>query len=243
MPARVKAFLLHLAISASIAFLSILLVFQIWYPAPLHTALGVTHIFLLLLLVDVILGPLLTLLVFEVGKKTLFIDMTVISCLQLAALSYGLWTMAEGRPAWLVFNVDRFDVVTVVDIDTRRLEEASTEYREASWHGPRWVGAVKPDDPTQRSKILLEATLGGSDVAQRPNLYWPLEELAEVIQQRAQPLAKLNDFNTATTVRSTLQNWPSAAAWVPLMARTKPMVVLLGENRSDVIAIVELAPW
>ncbi|RRV79662.1 TfpX/TfpZ family type IV pilin accessory protein [Stutzerimonas stutzeri] len=243
MPARVKAFLLHLAISVSIAFISILLVFQLWYPAPLHTALGVTHIFLLLLLVDVILGPLLTLLIFKAGKKTLFIDMTVISFLQLAALSYGLWTMAEGRPAWLVFNVDRFDVVTVVDIDTRQLEEAAPEYREASWRGPRWVGAIKPDDPIQRNNILFEASVGGSDVAQRPNLYCPIEKVAESIQQRAQPLAKLNNFNAAVTVRSTLQNWPSAAAWVPLMARTKPMVVLLGQNRSDVIAIVELNPW
>ncbi|WP_312592388.1 TfpX/TfpZ family type IV pilin accessory protein [Stutzerimonas nitrititolerans] len=243
MPARLKAFLLHLAASALVALLALLLVFKLWYPTPLHAALGVTHIFLLLLLVDVVLGPLLTLLVYKVGKKTLIMDLAVIACLQMAALGYGLWTVAEGRPAWIVYNVDRFDVVTVVDIDTRQLNEALAQYRNAPWNGPKWVGAIKPDDPERNNNILFEAVQGGSDIAQRPNLYLPLTEMAEAMRQRAQPLGKLNDFNDAAAVRDALQSWPSAAAWVPLMARAKPMVVLLGENKSEVIAIVELAPW
>lgn len=243
MPARIKAFLMHLAASAVIALLAILLVFHIWYPAPLHEALGVTNIFLLLLLVDVVLGPLLTLLVFKVGKKTLFMDLTIIGCLQLAALGYGLWSVAEGRPVWVVYNVDRFDVVAAVDIDARHLNEVPIQYRNASWSGPQWVGAARPDDTEQGNTVLFEALQGGSDIAQRPNLYLPLTEMAEAMRQRAQPLEKLNDFNNAAAVRDALQSWPSAAAWVPLMARVKPMVVLLGENKSEVIAIVELAPW
>jgi len=243
MPTRMKAFLLHLAVSALVALLAVLLVFRLWYPAPYHEALGVTHIFLLLLLVDVILGPLLTLLVFEAGKKSLVMDLSIIAALQLAALGYGLWTVAEGRPAWIVYNVDRFDVVTAVDIDTRQLDEALIQYRSASWTGPRWVGAVRPEGSEQSNSILFESVQGGSDIAQRPNLYSPLTEVAEAMRQRAQPLEKLNDFNDAAAVQDTLQNWPNAAAWVPLMARAKPMVVLLGENKNEVIAIVELNPW
>lgn len=243
MPARLKAFLLHLAASVLIALLALLLVFNLWYPTPLHEALGVTHIFLLLLLIDVILGPLLTLLVFKVGKKTLIMDLAIIAALQLAALGYGLWTVAEGRPAWIVYNADRFDVVTVVDIDTRQLGEAHAQYRNAPWTGPRWVGATRPDDIEQRNSIIFEAVQGGYDLAQRPNLYQPLAEMTQAIRQRAQPLDKLNDFNDATAVRDALQNWPEAVAWVRLMARAKPMVVLLGENKSDVIAIVDLNPW
>ncbi|WP_312512360.1 TfpX/TfpZ family type IV pilin accessory protein [Stutzerimonas nitrititolerans] len=243
MPARLKALLLHLAISAFIALLALLLVFKLWYPAPLHDALGVTHIFILLLLVDVIIGPLLTLLVFNVGKKTLFMDLAIIGCLQLGALGYGLWTVAEGRPAWIVYNIDRFDVVTVVDIDSRQLDEALAQYRNTPWNGPQWVGAIKPDDPERNNNILFEAVQGGSDIAQRPNLYRPLEEMVETIRQQSRPLAALNDLNDSATINDVLYKWPDAAAWVPLMARVKPMVVLLGKNKSDVIAIVELAPW
>jgi len=242
-PARLKAFLLHLAFSTTMALLAMLLVFRLWYPAPLHDAQGVTNIFLMLLLVDVVLGPLLTLLVYKVGKKSLITDLAVIACLQMAALGYGLWTVAEGRPAWIVYNVDRFDVVAAVDIDARHLNEVPNQYRNASWSGPQWVGAARPDGTEQGNTVLFEALQGGSDIAQRPNLYLPLTEMAEAMRQRAQPLGKLNDFNDAAAVRDALQSWPSAAAWVPLMARAKPMVVLLGENKSEVIAIVELTPW
>jgi len=142
-PARLKAFLLHLAFSTTMALLAMLLVFRLWYPAPLHDAQGVTNIFLMLLLVDVVLGPLLTLLVYKVGKKSLITDLAVIACLQMAALGYGLWTVAEGRPAWIVYNVDRFDVVAAVDIDARHLNEVPNQYRNASWSGPQWVGAAR----------------------------------------------------------------------------------------------------
>lgn len=243
MPVRLKAFLLHLAVSAFIALLALLLVFRLWYPAPLHEALGVTHIFLLLLLVDVILGPLLTLLAYKAGKKNLAMDLTIIAALQLSALGYGFWNVVEGRPAWIVYNVDRFDVVTVVDIDTRQLDEAPMQYRNAPWAGPQWVAAANPDNPDKHRDLIFESIVGGSDLAQRPNLYRPLEEMTEAMLKRAQPLTTLNSFNDPATVHATLQKWPTARAWVPLMARTRPMVVLLGENMSDVISIVELHPW
>jgi hypothetical protein len=133
MPVRIKAFLMHLGFSVFIGLCTLSLVFLVWYPAPLHTALNVTHIFLLLLLVDVILGPCLTLLVFKVGKKTLVFDLSVILLFQLA-LGYGVWTVFSARPAWLVFNVDRFDVVQAVEIDTRKLNEAAPEFRDSPVH-------------------------------------------------------------------------------------------------------------
>ena len=58
MSKRLKFLLSHLFISCLIALLVIGLVFFIWYPSPLSTAVGVTHIFLMLLVIDVILGPL-----------------------------------------------------------------------------------------------------------------------------------------------------------------------------------------
>lgn len=56
MNARIKAFILHLAISSIIALAIMVVVFYLWYPAPLHTAVGVTQVFLVLLVVDVVLG-------------------------------------------------------------------------------------------------------------------------------------------------------------------------------------------
>lgn len=243
MPVRFKAFLVHLAGSVVIALLVLLLVFRLWYSAPLHDALGVTDIFLLLLMIDVVLGPLLTLLVYQVGKKTLVLDLLVIACLQLAALTYGLWTVAEGRPAWVVFNADRFDLVQVVDIDTRDLDEALPAYRNAPWDGPQWVAAVPPADPEQRKSIVFEAVQGGSDIAQRPYLYRPLSEMADALRGKAHPLEELSSYNAPEQVREVLAILPEADAWLPLMARVEPMVVLLNKERAEVVAVVDLNPW
>lgn len=242
MPTRLKAFFIHLLLSVLVALASLFWVFTIWYPALLHQALAVTHILLLLVIVDMTLGPLLTLVVYKPGKPTLFFDLTVIAALQLSALAYGLWTVAEGRPAWLVFNVDRFDVVQVVDIDTRHLEQAAPEYQTPSWFGPGWVGADRARGE-HRNEILFEAAFGGPDIAQRPFLYRPLAEFAEDIQSRAQPLERLADYNDAETVATTLAKWPQASGWVPLMARAQPMVVLLKDDNTDVLGIVALNPW
>lgn len=242
MSIRIKAFLIHFGFSVLIGLGTLSLVFLMWYPAPLYGALGVTHIFLLLLLVDVILGPCLTLLVFKAGKKTLMFDLSVILLFQLAALSYGVWTVFSARPAWLVFNVDRFDVVQAVDIDTRKLNEAAPEFRDNSWFGPRWVGAIRPETPEQRQTIMFESILYGSDTAHRPNLYRPLGEFSEQIKIRGLPLQKLRNFNSDESVKRELEPWPQAALWLPLKARVKPMVVLLAEDAS-VLAIVNLTPW
>ena len=242
MSLRVRAFFFHVLISLVIAAIVVALVFWVWYPAPLHQALGVTTIFLLLLLVDVTLGPLLTFLVFKPGKKSLALDLTVIACLQLSALGYGMWTVAEGRPLWLVFNVDRFDLVQAVDVDDRRLSEALPEYRREGWLGPEWVGAVRPVEHSLSQQILFESLVGGSDIAQRPELYRQLGYFALELRAKGLPLEQLKEYNDPAEVAETLAHWPQAGSWLPLMARVRPMVVLLGTG-SEVLGVVPLTPW
>ncbi len=71
MPKRIKFFLNHISISIFLALVAIVMVFFIWYPSPLATAVGVTHIFLMLLAIDVIIGPVLGFIVYKEGKKHL----------------------------------------------------------------------------------------------------------------------------------------------------------------------------
>ncbi len=240
---RIKAFTLHLAVSALIALAVIGIVFHLWYPAPLHTAVGVTQIFLILLTVDVVLGPLLTLLVYKSGKKTLIMDLTVIAVLQISALAYGLFTVAEGRPAWLVFAKDRFDLVRVLDIDERKLDRASLDYQQPYIFGPQWVAAVNPTDLDERNDILMESVLAGVDIAQRPNLYAPLNSQKAEIQKRLLELDTLSAFNATESISAALAKHPQADSWLPLRANNQDMVVLMQRNTAEVVAIVDLRPW
>lgn len=242
MIARLKAFLIHLLISTCIAVAVIGVVFFVWYPAPLHTAAGVTQIFLLLLAVDVVLGPLLTLIVYKSGKKTLIMDLTVIALLQFSALGYGVWTVAEGRPAWIVFGGDRFELVRIPDIDQRNIGTQAL-YSTPAWTGPQWVGADLPFDLEQRNDIIFESVGGGFDIYERPNLYRPLQEMTASIQKHAQELSLLNKFNADNDVQNAVKKHPSATAWLPLRAKHQNMVVLINKETTQVIAIVDLRPW
>ena len=60
---RVRAFLIHFVASTFVALLALGLVFGLWYPHPLQKAAGVTMLYLLLIGVDLVIGPLLTLVV------------------------------------------------------------------------------------------------------------------------------------------------------------------------------------
>lgn len=243
MSARFKAFLIHGLISIILALLIVGLVFFIWYPAPLAKAIGVTHIFLIMLTIDVILGPLLTLLVYRQGKKTLFFDLTVIVLLQISALGYGLWTISQGRPAWLVFNVDRFDVVRINELDNRKIEQAPQEYQRPSWLYPRWVAAIAPKNIEENNRVTFEAVFSGVDIAQRPNLYTSLNTQKLKIQNKAISLKELYKYNEKQDVANTLHKAPQATAFVPLKANAVDMTVLINKETGEVVKIVDLRPW
>ena len=121
---RFHAFGFHLLGSVILGLCAAALVFLVWYPNPLHKAAGVTHIFLLLLLVDVIVGPVVTLIVFNRAKPELRRDLVIVLLLQLSALAYGMYTVFVPRPAYLVFAADRFDVVYANDLESEQVGKA-----------------------------------------------------------------------------------------------------------------------
>lgn len=243
MKAKLKAFLIHFGGSLLLALAALALVYGLWYPPPLAAAVGVTAIFLIVLGVDVCIGPLLTFVVYKPGKKSLRFDLAVILLAQLIAFAYGVWTVAEGRPAWLVFNVDRFDLVRALDLDDRYLGKAAREYRQAPWLGPRRVSARIPTDVEARNQLLFEATMAAVDLPQRPDLYRPLADEAATMRAKAQPLDALLPFNSKAALDAAKARWPQADAWLPLMANVQPMVVLLKKDNAEVIAVVNLRPW
>lgn len=241
--ARVRAFFIHFLGSLLLALLALFLVFKVWYPSPLGEAVGVVSIFLLILGVDVVLGPLLTFFVYKSGKRSLRFDLSCIVIVQLIAFVYGIWTVAQGRPVWIVYNADRFDLVQAYELDPRSLDKADVAFRAPSWLGPQWVAAKIPEDAQARSDLTIEAVFSGLDVAQRPNLYVPIESMAEPIRQHALPLDKLREYNASHEVDAVLSRSSEADGWLPLMSRVKPMVVLVNKDRAQVIGVVVLNPW
>lgn len=234
MLAKLKAFFIHLSISCVVGLLAAGLVFLFWYPNSLHKALGVTTIFLILLTIDVILGPLLTFIVFKKNKKTLIMDLAVITALQVSALAYGLWTIEQGRPAWLVFGGNHFELVRKTDIESHNL------VRQPNWWGPEWVSVKKPLKLSY--SIFSNSRKIEPSLFRQPKNYHPLDIYEKRISERALPFSMLEKNNTAETVKKILSKWPKADGWFPLHGKKQDMVVLMRKDNAKVVAIVDLRP-
>ena len=195
-----------------------------------------------MLAIDVVIGPLFTLLVYREGKKTLKFDLGVIILIQISAFSYGLHTIAQGRPAWLVFYYDRFDQVTVVEISQKNHEKFKYEYKNAPMLGPKFV-AVKfsNNSETRKKDTLLE--LSGTTLAMRPERYLPLMDIKDQIREKALNLELLRDFNSPLEIDKILKKYPTATAWFPLKTNTNDMVVLINTKKAEIVKIVDLRPW
>ena len=122
-------------LSALIAATVVTIMLLVWYPPPYFDAMGGQGLLKILVGVDVTLGPLLTLIIFDPRKKSLRFDLSVIAALQIAALAYGVWVMFEARPVYTAFAMDRFDIVSANQLDPSDLDAGPPEYRELPSRG------------------------------------------------------------------------------------------------------------
>src|SRR6476646_7566094 len=82
---RLKAALIHLVISALAVCTVLLLIIGVWYPGPLFYAAGGSKLITILATVDIIIGPCITLIIFDRKKKELWFDLGIVAILQAAA--------------------------------------------------------------------------------------------------------------------------------------------------------------
>lgn len=240
---RVIFFLSHLTMSIIVTLFIITLVFFVWYPNPLAQAVGVTHIFLMLIAIDMIVGPLFSLIVYKEGKKTLKFDLTVIIAIQIIALCYGIYSIEQGRPAWLVFHTDRFELVRKNEIISNHKDQTLAQFQHVSWFNPQFVSVEFTKDKKQREEDMFIEVLGGISLVQKPERYIDFAQAKIQIQQRALRLKELEQYNSKAEVEKTLAKYPKADAWLPLKANAVDMTVLVNTNTGEVVKIVDLRPW
>jgi hypothetical protein len=240
MPFRIRGFLIHLLASCILAFIASYVVFMIWYPSPLAQAIGVTSIVLLLLGVDVIAGPLLTLAVCKEGKKSLKFDLSVIILIQLSAFIYGIHILAQGRPVWIALHENAFHIVRAYEADNEYRQKAKPEYQKLSFTGPRWVAVRLPIGDEKKS--VFEGIMKGIIYQERADLYDSINNQATTIQNSIIDLTRLYQSNKSDTVKNVLSKWPRADGYVPLYAQDKILVVLVKKQAVEVVSIVDLAP-
>lgn len=206
-PGKIKASALHFVITCFVVGLTAILVFKYWYPSPYAQLLGGEKLFVLVAVCDLVLGPLLTLVIFNNNKtkRALFLDYSVIVSIQLAALIYGLISTANARPVVQSFTVDRFDIVSASEIPDIEFEKALPPYNKRSWVGPILVWAKQPTDPSALSKITTESLETGLDLQHRPSFYQPYELARALVISKSKSLQDLPNKSSQLQMAIALQ--------------------------------------
>jgi hypothetical protein len=243
---RLKASGIHLGISLAIALLAALLVFGVWYPYPYREISGGRELFMLVVIVDVILGPLITLAVFNRAKpwSELRRDLAVVALLQLGALGYGLWTVFSARPVHMVFEYDRFRVVHAIEVPTELLAKTPPGVNALPLMGPTLL-SLRPFKDAQENMDATFAALQGLSLASRPDLWQPYAAAADDIRKQAKPVAalKLRFASQASAIDAVLAGTgrhPEILAYLPMVGRKSFWTVFIDPVSAEVLAFMPL---
>jgi hypothetical protein len=247
---RFKAFGWHLLASGLALTLLLGTLYAGWYRWPGWYLADAAQVVLVLAGVDLVVGPLLTLVIASAKKprRELVRDVSIIAAVQLCALAYGSVSLWNGRPLFYAFSENVLQIVQAYDIEPKELELARQLKAPIlpHWYSlPRWIWAPLPTDPTEHDKIMGSAVSGGFDVIGMPRYYRPWED--GVPQLRGQ-LKKVDDVayfvgKQKTALKQRLQAAgfaPDQPNAIPLTGRGKPLLAVFDLKTLKLAAIFRL---
>jgi hypothetical protein len=198
---RLKAFGLHLLGSVSALTLVLGSLWLGWYRWPGWYLSSVLYVVGIVVIVDLLVGPALTLVVSNPVKprRILARDIAMIVTVQLVALVYGTVTLWGGRPLYYAFSVNSLDCVQASDIDASEVALALHQNPSLAphWYSlPRWIWAPLPDDPDEAAHIVKDAAFeSGKDVTDMPRYFKPWEQGLPKLREQLMRLDDMKELN------------------------------------------------
>ncbi|MBK7541040.1 MAG: hypothetical protein IPP10_05550 [Candidatus Competibacteraceae bacterium] len=244
---RFRAFTIHLTSSILIFLFFLGLMFFVWYPVPYFEIDGGWKVLRILAGVDVVLGPLLTLIVFKPGKPSLKFDMSVIVLVQLVALLCGATIIYQQRPTFTVFGMDRFSSIPAKEVEFEKLK--FPELKRTAGIGPLLAQARSPDDPKLRRDIMFGVLLQGQkDLEFRAEFYEPYRPDLEHLRARSVDLAKiaLLDAQAKQAIDTFINRQGGKLEdyfYLPLRGRNKDIVMVISSKDGMPVGHISINPW
>ncbi len=246
---KTAAFAVHFLVTLVLSAIAAALVFLVWFPDPFHEMLGGTRLFEVLVICGLVLGPLTSFIIYSSSKsrRALLFDYAVIGIVQLAAFIYGLYALANSRPAYVTFVGDRLEVVTAGEIADADLARGPDHYRKRPNWGPQLVGIQEPQDPKEREKVLFSA-LAGKDYAVLPVYYVPYEQNLPEIRQRSLPVSELEKRHPetkplVTSAAAQLQIPAEKLVWLPVKHRSGFWTALMDPDTGRPVHWLPVDPY
>jgi len=246
---RLRAAGVHFGLSAVAAAVVSACVLWLWYPGALASLHGVYTMMLILLGVDLVLGPVCTFMVFDRRKKSLPMDLAIIAAIQIVALAYGIHVIQQGRPQYVLLVKDRFEVVSPAELSrtAQAQAQANPAVRSPSLV-PQWLAVNAPESVAQRNAILFESLSGGRDLQHHPELYVPLMRGAPAAAARGISVERIRQLNP--TERARIDAAVAASGLpendlrvLPLRGPARDGAVLVALPSGRVLEVLAIQPW
>jgi hypothetical protein len=244
---RWRAFSTHLLLSVAVVGLVAAIALLLWFPPELIRLSRIDRLIGLIASVHIVVGPVITLIIFKPGKPGLRFDLRVIAFLQCGLLAYGIWVLVANRPIFMVWVGDRYELVTSRDLLDADLELAPAEYRLRSWSGPVHVAAPLPEDAGERQALLL-ASMEHRDIHLQPRYYRPFGSLPIDERTTGQPLALLLASITPAERAALLERAGDrdieSLRFLPVTNAARDAALMLIDSADGKpLGVVDIDPW
>jgi hypothetical protein len=243
------AFLLHFLTTLVIAGCAAALVFLVWYPDAFPRMAGGFKFFLLITTCDLVLGPLISLVIYNSRKtrRALIFDYTIVGIVQLVAIGYGLYIIESSRPVYVAFVVDRFEIVTAAEIADSDLAAGKPSYRTRPKWGPQLIGTKLPTDVTERNELVF-SSLSGRDIHVLPKYYVPYESVIDDVRRQAEPIEALEKRHpdSKPVIAEALAELGVGAdrmRWLPVGTKQGAWTALIDVQTGRPVHYVPYDPW
>ncbi|MFC5570536.1 TfpX/TfpZ family type IV pilin accessory protein [Lysobacter yangpyeongensis] len=246
---RWKASAIHLTLSVLVLTVIATVLVWCWYPPGLFQMANADKLLLIIAGVDVTMGPLMTLIIYKRGKKGLKFDLTVIALLQVVAMGYGLSTVWQSRPVYMVALVDRFRMVFANELEPADLAKGPRQYRSLPWLNVETIAAVLPRDQKKREDLLFLTLDTGKDLHLMPEYYAPFSAGASELLSHSVPAASFARHlhgTDAAQFASAMQDTarvPGRLRVVPISSNRGEATMLVDSRTAAPLKPLAIDPW
>jgi len=242
-----RAALTHFWPSALLLLAISSLILLLWYPYPFWEFKEKARFALLLIIVAGLIGPLMTAFVYKKGKRGLLLDLSVIVIIQITALAWGSWALYQTRPFFMVFTVDRFEVLTMREVDPGSI--ANKAFLDKPVSGPILLFAQMPRDELAFRQLLKEIMFEGKpDLQFRPEFWSLYSESQSQAVKPSKPLSTLRSQRpeSSAAIDQLVQKHAGdidSLNFVPAIHRNGEFAVVLDAVSGEVVDTLVVNPW
>ncbi len=244
---KLKAGAIHLGGSAVLLTMYLALVIGVWYPSPFLQLEEGWRVMLILIGVDLAAGPLLTTIVYRPGKPGLRFDLTVIVTVQLMLFAWGTFVTFEERPAYVVFNIDRFTILSTEDVDTEGVDNPFLAAPHAE--RPLMVYMRPPQTHSEKTRAVthafFEAGTSMTYQAERYESYYDHVDIvvAAGIDIESKVKASADNRRAMEVFLAEAGGVVADYAFLPIEGRKNDTTIAVARSTGKVAGYVDIDPW